>query len=65
MKSFLELQNTIPTYNVICEALTCSDYKVRFEFSVTAVNEKLADEKVDAIVKELNLKNITKSLRKI
>ena len=65
MKSFLELQSTIPTFNVICEASTCSDYKVKFEFSVTAVNEKLADEKTEIILKELNLKNVTKSFKRV
>jgi hypothetical protein len=64
MKSFLELQSTIPTFQVICEADTHSEYKVTFEFQVQAINEKVASEKADVIVNELNLKNIKKSLKR-
>ncbi len=65
MKTFLQLQSTIPTYSVICEALTVADCKIVFEFKVEALNEKSADEKAEQVIKDLNLKNVVKQYKKL
>ena len=65
MRSFLELQGSIPFYKVICEGETSSNCKVKLEFRIEALNENVANEKSDTIAKELNLKNINKSLIKL
>lgn len=65
MKNFSELQSTVPTYQVICEADTHSDCKIKFQFNVKALNEVIAIEKANDVVKDLNLKNISTKFVKI
>lgn len=64
MKSFSNIQNATPTFTIICEGRTLSEYSVKFEFAIKALNETAANEQADAVIKELNLKDSSKTVKR-
>lgn len=62
MKTFSQFQQQTPTYRVTCEAITSHDCNIVFEFKVEAINEKVATQKAEQVISDLNLKSVTKKM---